>query len=590
MFSDARRSTPPRFVTRTLIATLLTVAFVLTAVLVIVTFIVRGHVRQAVVAKLETGQRLLATLEERRAEDLRMQVATLAESPTLKAALDTYEAERRTASEDVRTQLTETVARELEKLSARLEADVLAARNFEGEVIAISGRRAQDWAAEYRRADAAMTDATFLTLPSGVFRTMTVPIMLHDVELGSVQFAQALDEHYATGLSALSGARALIVSNDRVLATTLPSSLLAALTPATLETFSAGTLTMLAGEEYAVRPLLQESGAAVYVLDSVDASARPLIRASLQTMTGLAVGAFALAGLASLWLARAVSRPIGTLSRSLTEMTRTRRFDRPLPPSGASLEVDSLTDAFNTMMKSIEAAEAETLNAYLEAIRALALALDARDPYTSGHSERVSTLSVAIGRKMGLDTATLEVLRLGALLHDIGKIGISDNVLRKPSPLTPDEYDIIKTHPTVGSRILRSVRFLEPHLPVVEMHHERPDGQGYPYGLKGSAIPVLARIVHVADAYDAMTSARAYRPALPKATGLRELHRGAGTDFDAQVVRALDAVLAEGEAALRAHGVPAAEAPSLVRGSGGRSRAEVKPDPLEEFSSEGQIA
>ena len=279
-------------------------------------------------------------------------------------------------------------------------------------------------------------------------------------------------------------------------------------------------------------------------------------------------------------------------------MTRTRTFDRPLPVSGASLEVDSLTDAFNTMMQSVEAAKAETLNAYLEAIRALAMALDARDPYTSGHSERVSTLSVAIGRKMGLDAATLEVLRLGALLHDIGKIGISDNVLRKPAPLTPEEYDVIKTHPAVGSRILRSVRFLEPHLPVVELHHERPDGQGYPYGLKGNEIPVVARIVHVADAYDAMTSARAYRPALPEAIGVGKLRRGAGTDFDAEVVRAFDAVLAQGEAALRAHGVPAADPGARVatpplsplRGPDKAGRPAARPDPLDEFDSEGYVA
>jgi HD-GYP domain-containing protein (c-di-GMP phosphodiesterase class II) len=148
---------------------------------------------------------------------------------------------------------------------------------------------------------------------------------------------------------------------------------------------------------------------------------------------------------------------------------------------------------------------------------------------------------------MGLDPQTLEVLRLGALLHDIGKIGISDAVLRKPSALTPDEYELIKKHPTVGSRILRNVRFLEPHLPVVELHHERPDGRGYPFGLKGDDIPVLARIVHVADAFDAITSARAYRPGRPVGAGLSELQRCAGTDFDPESVRALAAVLERSE-------------------------------------------
>jgi putative nucleotidyltransferase with HDIG domain len=164
---------------------------------------------------------------------------------------------------------------------------------------------------------------------------------------------------------------------------------------------------------------------------------------------------------------------------------------------------------------------------------------------------------------MGLDGTDLEVLRLGALLHDIGKIGISDHVLMKPGPLTPAEYEIIKQHPGVGARILRSVPFLEPHIPIVELHHERPDGKGYPHGLQGTEIPVVARIVHVADAFDAMTSARAYRPALATADGLRELWRCAGSQFDAEVVQALakalpdiDLSAAKAEAHVRATTIP----------------------------------
>ena len=164
-------------------------------------------------------------------------------------------------------------------------------------------------------------------------------------------------------------------------------------------------------------------------------------------------------------------------------------------------------------MQGLTAAEAESRAAYLGAIRALAAALDARDPYTAGHSERVSALSVLIGREMNLSDSDLDVLRLGALLHDIGKIGLSDAVLRKASGLTTDEYEQIKRHPALGARILRQVPFLAPHLPIVELHHERPDGRGYPFGLRGDDIPLAARIVHVADAFDAMTSARAYRPA-----------------------------------------------------------------------------
>jgi putative nucleotidyltransferase with HDIG domain len=144
-----------------------------------------------------------------------------------------------------------------------------------------------------------------------------------------------------------------------------------------------------------------------------------------------------------------------------------------------------------------------------------------------------------MGREMQLTPEDLDILRLGALLHDIGKIGISDNVLRKPEALTPEEFEAIKEHPTLGARIMRSVPFLAPHLPIVELHHERPDGRGYPYGLTSDEIPLLARIVHVADAFDAITSARAYRPARPFAEAIREVWRHAGTQFDAEVVQAL---------------------------------------------------
>ncbi len=295
----------------------------------------------------------------------------------------------------------------------------------------------------------------------------------------------------------------------------------------------------LAGSEYAVRRLLHEGAAQVYVLDSIDASARPAIQEALRTMGWIAVGAFLLAGLASVWLSRTIARPIDTLSASLATMTETRDFDHPLRLGGDTLEVDVLTSTFNTMIESVKAAEQERLSAYLGTIRALALALDARDPYTAGHSERVSALSLAIGRCLWLDESQLEVLRLGALLHDIGKIGISDHVLMKPGPLTAQEYEIIKQHPGVGARILRSVPFLEPHIPIVELHHERPDGKGYPHGLRGTEIPLVASIVHVADAFDAMTSARAYRPARAASEGLRELWRCAGAQFDAEVVHAL---------------------------------------------------
>jgi putative nucleotidyltransferase with HDIG domain len=414
--------------------------------------------------------------------------------------------------------------------------------------------------------------AQWVTLPSGVFQFASSPIALQETEIGSLQVAKALDERYAQELATLSGAATLITSNGAVIASTLPADVEAALTPAVVRSLPASDNVWLGPSEYAVKLLFQDGGAAVYALDSIGASTRVPMQRALTAVSVIAVGSFALAAFASVWLARAISKPIGTLSQSLSEMTKSRDFENPLPQTGASLEIDTLTAAFNSMMQSVVAAEADTRNAYVGAIRALALALDARDPYTAGHSERVSTVSVAIGRQMKLPDEELDTLRLGALLHDIGKIGISDAVLRKPGALTPDEFALIETHPGVGARILRSVHFLAPHLPIVELHHERPDGQGYPHRLRGDEIPLLARIVHVADAFDAMTSARAYRPARSSAEALRELWRCAGTQFDADVVHALAAAMPAIEVAppedMRM--LAAIAAPRLVA-SGGRA-------------------
>ena len=286
------------------------------------------------------------------------------------------------------------------------------------------------------------------------------------------------------------------MSHGAVVASTLPAVATRGLSASMLAVLGSNDDSLLlGGEHYAVKLLFRHGSAAVYALDSIDSSAAPLVAAALRATLLIALGALALVAVASLWLARTVARPIDTLSRSLTAMTQSHDYGTPIAPTGSSLEVDALTATFNTMMASVLSAEADTRSAYVGAIRALALALDARDPYTAGHSERVSAISVAIGHQMHLPEAELDILRLGALLHDIGKIGISDDVLRKPGALTDEEFEAIKEHPVTGARILRTVPFLAERLPIVELHHERPDGKGYPHGLRGDEIPRLARIV-----------------------------------------------------------------------------------------------
>ena len=173
--------------------------------------------------------------------------------------------------------------------------------------------------------------------------------------------------------------------------------------------------------------------------------------------------------------------------------------------------------------------------AYLDSVETLRYTVEAKDPYTRGHSDRVSEFSVLIGKKLGLPEEQLRILRIGGLFHDIGKIGIPDNILQKESKLTDDEYLEIKNHPSIGVHILGSAEIFKDIIPIVKHHHERYDGRGYPSGLKGEEIPYIARIAAVADTFDAMTSKRSYRDALDLQVVKDEIKRCEGTQFDPEI-------------------------------------------------------
>ena len=175
---------------------------------------------------------------------------------------------------------------------------------------------------------------------------------------------------------------------------------------------------------------------------------------------------------------------------------------------------------------------------FLAAIQALARAIEAKDPYTRGHSERIRRYSLAIGRVLGLNEKQLEYLEIAALLHDIGKIGIAEEILQKKTPLLSSEYEEIKKHPVIGTAILKDIKEMSPALGGILHHQERFDGSGYPAGLKGKDIPLLARIIAVADAFDAMTSDRPYRQGLAPEKAVAEIKRCSGTQFDPRCVAA----------------------------------------------------
>jgi len=180
---------------------------------------------------------------------------------------------------------------------------------------------------------------------------------------------------------------------------------------------------------------------------------------------------------------------------------------------------------------------------YLDTIRALAAAIDAKDPYTKGHSERVAEISVALAQELNLSDRDIENIEYTALLHDIGKIGITDNILGKDSSLTNEEFDIIKEHTVMGAKIIEPVDFLKNSYKAIYHHHEKYNGKGYPDGIKSEDIPILARIIAVADAYDAMGSDRPYRKKLNKDKILKELKDQSGKQFDPEVVKILFSVL-----------------------------------------------
>ncbi len=217
-------------------------------------------------------------------------------------------------------------------------------------------------------------------------------------------------------------------------------------------------------------------------------------------------------------------------------------------------EIGELANTFNQMTDELEkyvaqlkrAAE-ENQELFLSSIKAIAAAVDEKDPYTHGHSERVTRYSIQIATQMGLTEEEVYKVRIAALLHDVGKIGIEDRILKKPGTLTPEEFEIMKQHTTKGGTILRPIDKLQEMIPGVELHHESLDGRGYPYGLKGDEIPMVARIISVADTFDAMTTHRPYQSAMEPATALKYILSQANRKFDPRCAESLQLLLDKGE-------------------------------------------
>ena len=282
--------------------------------------------------------------------------------------------------------------------------------------------------------------------------------------------------------------------------------------------------------------------------------------------------AAALAGalLLGLLSARRLSRPITQLARS-TRAVSEGQYGVNVEVAGTA-ELADLSENFNRMSESIrdaienlKRAARENHELFINSIRALAAAIDAKDPYTRGHSERVARYSSLVAREMGLSSEDVRRVRLSALLHDVGKIGIDDRILRKPTALTEEEFEIMKSHPVKGAAIMEAIPQLKDVIPGMKHHHERWEGGGYPEGLSGEGIPLQARIVSVADTFDAMTTTRPYQRAMDIRFVFQRLRDLAGNRFDPSVVDALIRSYDKGELVPIAREEAPAEPPAPLR-------------------------
>jgi len=266
----------------------------------------------------------------------------------------------------------------------------------------------------------------------------------------------------------------------------------------------------------------------------------------------LALFAIALSIGVGIIAARRITNPLEVLTESSHAIARGDFSQRVQLKSRT--EIGELAQTFNFMSEELEhfvedlkRAAAENRELFMSSIQMLAGAVDEKDPYTRGHSDRVTKYSVLIAKEMGMPEDFLETVRVSAQLHDVGKIGIEDRILKKPGALTAEEFEIMKTHTTKGANILRPVAQLKEMIPGIELHHESLDGRGYPHALKGDEVPMLARIIAVADTFDALTTNRPYQQAHDCEDALRIIHSISGKRLDPTAVAALQDIYQRGE-------------------------------------------
>jgi HD-GYP domain-containing protein (c-di-GMP phosphodiesterase class II) len=534
-----------RFATRTFLWSFVPFAILLLGSFWAIQKEVVSTVRNGLRTSLRDEQASIARVRSRSELQNSRFLRIVGENATLKAGIQLLLENRKSAEARL------TVEDQLREISETLGFDFLLLSNADGAAMA-GVTRLGDQLAAMDVSRTAPPKRGFFSMGDQTYQVISIPVNQGDEQIATLSVGEHFDFSEFTTPAVLTRNGRVVLSNiHNASAGEVESALQACRDQSECEL-------RLRGEAYLSLPMDSISFGDGYLLrslQSVDSASAPVQSILRGVFVVAGVGALAAALILSIFSSRSIVGPISRIASHLAACEKTGVLPEFPHHQTPIVEILTLTESFNHAASSVREGTERLRRAYVEFVGSLASALDARDRYTAGHSHRVSEFSCAIAEAMQYNRDQVDEIRIAALLHDIGKIGIADRVLQKAGRLTPEEFALIQQHTTIGRRILEGVRGFEAYLPVVELHHENWDGSGYPLGLRGVSIPQCARIVHVADVYDALTSDRPYRDGMGHLEAIALIVECAGTQFDPEVVEAftyLPSILARNQAPVRA--------------------------------------
>jgi HD-GYP domain-containing protein (c-di-GMP phosphodiesterase class II) len=510
-----------RFRTRAFLLSFLPFALLLTGSFRAIQKVVQSTVRDQLRSSLRENHVSISRLRSRSDLQNSRFLKITGENASLKAGLQLL------LSRPGNAAAKQTVEDQLRELCEQMGFDFLMVSNTAGTPLAGVLRNGRAAVESIDTPPAHSPRRGLMMLGDEIYQVASVPMDQGDDNIGEMSVGERFDfSEFSTP--------AVLMRNNIVLKSSIPG----------ISPRDAGDV-RLGGATYISLPLQGLSfgdgygdGYVLRSLQNLDAASRPVQTDLQHIFESASIGGLCAALVFSFAAARSIVKPIHTLVSHLRTSESAGVLTEFHGQPATVLEIRELTSSFNRAVRAIQEARGNLQRAYIEFVGSLASALDARDEYTAGHSRRVSDLSCAIGTALGAEK--LDVIRISALLHDIGKIGIADDILQKADALTSEEYTIVKTHPALGRRILEQVHGFAPYLDAVEFHHENWDGTGYPRGFRGEETSLAARIIHISDAYDAMTTGRPYRRGMSHERALAILRECKGTQFDPRLVEVFE--------------------------------------------------